>query len=1192
MSDKSSSRRLLLVLGALLVLLGFGGYALYRRQSSAPDATSPQYQEMVTAFYVGLAAMQSVDDARAAAAMTKATQLMPQEPAAWANLGLQQLRSSNLETAAQTLAKAQSLAPHSPEIEKLLALLESQQGKPEAAIAHWKRAIELNPKDLKARYALAKQIEQQSGPTAPADEKRLYDEILQAQPHNLVALLENARLAGRGGDAKTLQSIVQTLTAESGGWPASAQEQLRELRQAVASSNLRLAATDAQFLRNVLAPVAAYQQGLEAVATGSTKISQGAIGDPLEQFLSLPPASPLPAAPDNQLSFTLQPLPVTGTGRSASIAAFWLASQAPNGICRVNNGPNGVSLLPAMTTFFHQGPGVFVTQAQVAQLIGSDRKLPFPGGATASPDGVLGLDINYDFLTDLVFAGAGGLKIYKQTTPGAFKDVTAPTKLPPAILNGNYYGAWAIDIEADGDMDILLAPQHGAPFVLRNNADGTFTPMRPFSGLQDLRGFAGADFDHDGDTDAVLLDAAGALHYFTNDRSGQFHARALPATLGKVLAITAADVNRDGVIDLVALQAGGTILRISDKDDGANWQTAPLATWSGAAKAGSGARLFVADLDNNGSPDIIASGGGGGQVWLSDAAGKFAPLPMPLPADIYSVVDLNSDGRLDLVGLTPTGQPVRLINKGVKNYSWMDLWPEGCDSKDATGDKRINSFGIGGEMEIRSGLLAQKNLILGPVAHFGLGERKGVDVVRMVWPNGAPQAEFGMTSNQALLAKQRLTGSCPFLFAWDGKRINFVKDCNWRSPLGLRINGQATAGVAQTQDWVKVRRDQLVPKDGYYDLRVTADLWEAHFFDAISLMAVDHPVGTEVWVDERFAMPMPPLGVIATAAPHPVTRAWDDLRHDVTDIVRNADGRYLDTFGRGPYQGITRDHYVEVELGPEVPRTGPLWLLAEGWLHPTDSSINVAISQGQHTLPRDLSLEVADGKGGWIVAKPHLGFPAGKLKTITINLEGVFHPGAPRRFRLRTNLEIYWDQLAWAVGLPPTTFKSQRLMANVANLRYRGFNTVAPKNISSPELPDAYDHITQTSQRWRDLIGYYTRFGDVRELLTKADDRYVIMNAGDELALRFPAPLPPPAGWVRDFVFISDGWTKDGNLNTGFSKTLLPLPSHDQPNLGKPPGRLQDDPVYRRHPHDWQHYQTRYVTPRDFQNALRPIVTG
>ena len=51
-------------------------------------------------------------------------------------------------------------------------------------------------------------------------------------------------------------------------------------------------------------------------------------------------------------------------------------------------------------------------------------------------------------------------------------------------------------------------------------------------------------------------------------------------------------------------------------------------------------------------------------------------------------------------------------------------------------------------------------------------------------------------------------------------------------------------------------------------------------------------------------------------------------------------------------------------------------------------------------------------------------------------------------------------------------------------------------------MPD-YARVANTAPRWRDLAGYYTRFGDVRELLGAVEDRYVIMNAGDELRLSF-----------------------------------------------------------------------------------------
>ena len=108
-------------------------------------------------------------------------------------------------------------------------------------------------------------------------------------------------------------------------------------------------------------------------------------------------------------------------------------------------------------------------------------------------------------------------------------------------------------------------------------------------------------------------------------------------------------------------------------------------------------------------------------------------------------------------------------------------------------------------------------------------------------------------------------------------------------------------------------------------------------------------------------------------------------------------------------------------------------------------------------------------------------------------------------------------------------------------MAYRGFSRTSHVRRDVPEIPD-YTTIANVGQRWRDLMGYYTRFGDVRELLNQVDDRYVIMNAGDELRLRFPELPPPTAGRRRDFVLIGDGWVKDGDYNTTSSKTVGPLP--------------------------------------------------
>ncbi|HUK32902.1 MAG TPA: hypothetical protein VLV86_03265, partial [Vicinamibacterales bacterium] len=247
--------------------------------------------------------------------------------------------------------------------------------------------------------------------------------------------------------------------------------------------------------------------------------------------------------------------------------------------------------------------------------------------------------------------------------------------------------------------------------------------------------------------------------------------------------------------------------------------------------------------------------------------------------------------------------------------------------------------------------------------------------------------------------------------------------------------------------------------------------------------------------------------------------------------------------------------------------------------------------------PHGLSLEALDDRGRWRVVSPDLGFPAGKNKTILIDLASIARAGIshPRRIRLRTNLEIYWDQLALADDTPRLRsgqagqeMTAVRIAPASAELRYRGFSKTDHARRDVPEAP-RYSEIANVTQRWRDLSGYYTRFGDVRELLSTVDDRYVIMNAGDELRLSFPALPPPKPGWTRDFVLVGDGWVKDGDYNTTASKTVGPLPRHGHPEY-RADGQsdaVEDDPVYQAHPNDWQSFHTRFVDPRMFLSGLR-----
>jgi tetratricopeptide (TPR) repeat protein len=1144
----------------LLALLIIVSTASCRREQ-LPKKSSKEYNEAVRTFYVGLAALQVGHDIQADAKLTQMTQAVPAEPAGWANWGVLALRQRNYDAAAERFEKARALAPENDQINYLIGLLESSRGKQTEAIAALRTAVQLNPKNLIATYQLAQEVERQGDPNSESEFQKLISQILQAQPRNLAALLELARIAAKRGDANVLHDTITRISNESSAWPDEVKQQLSAVQTAASGSDPSAAATRIVFLRNVLVRVPQYRQDL-----GALKPPPGEEATPFTHFLKLEAPSFSPAPVDKSLTFN--PEPISGFA---------------------NKDWEWVKAIPLE---IKGSPVVVAANGHEVQI--GEATFPFPGGASATrptAEGVLAIDFSYDFKTDLVLAGAGGVRLMRQDDGSKFSDVTPQAKLPVAITSGNFSGAWSADIEADGDLDIVLGSSESSPTVLRNNGDGTFLEVHPFNNVAGLQGFAWADLDADGDPDAALIDGSKKLRVFSNLRQGQFAERALLGILPPVQTINIADINNDGILDLVAVELGGRIVRLSDKNEGQDWDYEALGNVEDPRLyLGSEIRIQVADLDNNGGLDLLigttsAPGkSNGGAVWFSDENGKMIPFGLvPQLSNLFDSADLNGDGLLDLVGLSG-GKPTRLITRGSKNYHWQVVRPH---ASQATGDQRINPFGVGGEMEVRSGLLLQKQPINGPLLHFGLGEQTGSDVVRIVWPNGTVRAEFEVKGDQEIVAEQRLKASCPFLFAYNGKQMEFVKDAvPWGSAIGLRINTLGSAKIAATGEWYKIGRDQLVPHDGYYDIRITAELWEVYYYDYIALMPVDHPAGTEIFVDERFVVPPAPLALTTVSTPRKLAQAIDDNGKDVTEVVSNLDGKALDTFGRGQYQGLTRDHYLEVNLGDDAPTSGPLYLIAQGSIHDTESSVNVAITQGTRWQAHSLSLEIPDGNGSWKVAKSNLGFPAGRKKTILFNLSDVFLPNTARKVRIRTNLEIYWDKIEWAAGAPDAPLKMQKLNPSVADLHYRGYSVITRPDAGAPEIPD-YNRLSGSTQVWRDLIGYYTRFGEVGELLNQIDDRYVIVASGDEMSLRFNELPPPPAGWVRDFVIIGDGWIKDGDYNSTFSKTVLPLPYHAKQEYIAVPTKLEDEWVYKKYPADWQTYHTRYITPHVFRNALR-----
>ena len=163
MKPFSSSQRLrrtvavAVVIAFAIALVLFG---LWKRFYSTKD----NYRDMVTAFYTGVVAMEAGDDSHSLSSLTEATQLAPEEPAAWADLGLFYLRHSNYEEANKALQKARGLAPQNAQVASLYALLQQQQSHFPEAIAAYRQAVQSDPNAVKAHYALEQVLEQESGP--------------------------------------------------------------------------------------------------------------------------------------------------------------------------------------------------------------------------------------------------------------------------------------------------------------------------------------------------------------------------------------------------------------------------------------------------------------------------------------------------------------------------------------------------------------------------------------------------------------------------------------------------------------------------------------------------------------------------------------------------------------------------------------------------------------------------------------------------------------------------------------------------------------------------------------------------------------------------------------------------------------------------------------------------------------------
>jgi tetratricopeptide (TPR) repeat protein len=606
-------------------------------------------------------------------------------------------------------------------------------------------------------------------------------------------------------------------------------------------------------------------------------------------------------------------------------------------------------------------------------------------GASRASLGCCVGDFDNDGYRDLLITGAGGLWLLRNNGRGGFQDVTAEAGLGAA--RGVYLGASFVDLDQDGDLDLLVAmyadtSEHALAGLRGKDVEATgrlavflnvgeapadnpnvdpppltprFRAAQPAglpAGARPMVGLAVSDLDLDLDLDALLLADDRRPELLLNDRLLHFHGAELPENQGPAARWNGAlvlDLNRDGRSDLVLIGPGRGPLALIHQPVGPATQP---AQWFEVRRTNSPALIqaHAIDLDLDGWPDVVGlsedrkpvllHNEGARLTWAVGALGANGSWPGDLVA--LAVADCNCDGFPDLV-LWSEGDGLQLRASRGNGHHALKLEllghrrkePWGATvrcNRDGLGTRvkaQADDFATGAEYTTLSAGLGQSHqpLIL------GMGRHSEAEVLRVQWPDLSIQAEFNVgtaSPKDTLCGLRRLdqinrkTVSCPILFTWDGRRYAFVTDFLGAGSVG-ECEPDGGHRAPRPEESVKIEPEQLAPLDGHFVLKIAEPMSEITYLDRLQLVVLDHPAGVRVYPDERFHAggPAPTQELIAFRDEVFPVKATDHRGRDVTAKLRNWDRDTADDFARRAWIGFAEEHAVTLDFGGRLSKFAP-----------------------------------------------------------------------------------------------------------------------------------------------------------------------------------------------------------------------------------------------------------------------------
>ncbi|MEQ9376180.1 MAG: FG-GAP-like repeat-containing protein [Imperialibacter sp.] len=394
-------------------------------------------------------------------------------------------------------------------------------------------------------------------------------------------------------------------------------------------------------------------------------------------------------------------------------------------------------------------------------------------------------DINNDGYPDIFVGDLGyrsdapptiDVKVYLNNQNNTFTGLTLPAV---ANLDNTEGGVWG-DYDGDGFIDLAVwgSANVSSPITLfKNNGNNTFTEVVGAFGvnLAQLATASWEDVDNNGTLDFFISYLTGRL-YFQNNGDGTFTQNlSSPIVTQPVLGTRGhswGDIDNDGDQDLFLFggQGAGDTQLFTNNGAG-NFTVSDDFTFAGLDINTRGATL--GDIDNDGDLDLITlTPAIEPPVFLNNGAGSFTKLDA-LQQTLYkyyqfyavTLADFNNDGFLDMLnidrnvgsdGQLETNIPRGYLNVGNAN-NWLKVKLAGSISNaEGIGAKITLQYSAGAQSRVvktGSGYAGQNSVI----QHFGLGAQTAITSVTVNWPSGNTDVILNPGVNQLLTVTENST---------------------------------------------------------------------------------------------------------------------------------------------------------------------------------------------------------------------------------------------------------------------------------------------------------------------------------------------------------------------------------------------------------------------------------------------------